>query len=150
MSMFNELKLQPILAVLTKLQVQLQLDSKEKRAIDYALWDLAYHYHSCTGLTARFMIQVIFNATYFIPGLFLDSKQKRDILAYALAPENTSKEALLHYRVKFNDDDEHRLRRVVLPNTTQNATQTEISQPNDDKNVFDLRWVLDDFKSKSC
>ena len=145
MSDFNVLTLQPILAVLTKLQIQLQLDSKEKRALDYALWDIVYHYHSCSGLSARLLIQIILNATYFIPGSHLDNKNKRDILAYALTPDQTEhKGSLLHYKVKFNNNIERRLRRVIIPRTTANVTQTELKQPNASRGEVDLKWVLKD------
>ena len=145
MSDYQVLTLQPILAVLTKLQVQLQLDTKERRAIDYALWDIVYHYHSCSGLSARLLIQLILNATYFIPGSHLDNKQKRDILAYALTPEQTEHRGnLLHYKVKFNQDIERRLRRVIIPKTTANVTQTDLKQPNASRGKVDLKWVLKD------
>lgn len=147
MNDFNQLTLRPILAVLVKLQVQLELESKEKRAIDYALWDLVAKYHSCSGLQARTAIQIISHAIYFVPGSFIENKQKRDYLAYALIPENDSERPieLLHYKVRLSCDDERTLRRIVIPTMTQNATQTEISAPHFEIGKFDLKWVLQDF-----
>ena len=100
MNDFNKVTLRPILAVLVKLRIQLELKSKERRAIDYALWDLVAKYHSCSGLQARTAMQIIAHGIYFVPGSVIENKQKRDILAYALIPEDASlkPDFLLHYR----------------------------------------------------
>ncbi len=124
--------------------------SKEKRALDYALWDMVRYYHSCKGLIARQTIQLILNALYFIPGNYLMLKSKKDILAYALVPESETDnpDLLLLYRVKLNRGKDVELRRVNFPSVTPSATQTLITeptlqvQPGQRKPDFDLRWVL--------
>ena len=147
MNDLNRLTLRPLLAVLVKLRVQLELKSKEKRAVDYALWDLVAKYHSCSGLQARTAMQIIGHAIYFVPGSFVENKQKRDYLAYALIPENESEKPvkLLHYQVRLSEDDERSLRKIIIPKLTQSATQTEIATPDFDIGKFDLKWVLQDF-----
>ena len=147
---FEKLTLQPILAVLIKLRIELDVNSKEKQAVDYALWDMVRHYHSCKGLIARQMIQLILNALYFIPGDYLMLKSKKDILAYALVPESETdvEDLLLLYRVKLNKGKDVEMRRVNFPTVTPNSTQTDITEPimavqvGQRKPDFDLRWVL--------
>ena len=143
MSQFQKLTLQPLLAVLMKLRTELEINSKEKRAVDYALWDLVRTYHSCSGLTARYAITLVLNALYFMPGHFQDNKRKKDMLAYALVPESwcDDVEVLLLYRVTLNEADDKRLRRVNIPTITQNATQTTISNSQKLNGKLDLMWV---------
>ena len=116
MDEFHQLTLQPILAVLVKLRIQLEIKSKARRAIDYALWDLVSKYHSCSGLLARTAIQIILHGIYFVPGPFLEIKQKRDMLAYAIIPISDENQPfpLLHYQIALNSTDERSLRKVVL------------------------------------
>ena len=146
---FHQVTLRPILAVLVKLRIQLELESKERRAIDYALWDLVAKYHSCSGLQARTAMQIIGHGIYFIPGSVIENKQKRDILAYALIHEDASQKPgpLLHYNIRLSEDDNRMLRKVIIPKLTPIATQTEISAPNFEFGKFDLKWVLQDFQS---
>ena len=141
----DRLTLQPLVAVLVKLRIELQIDSKEKRAVDYALWDLVRSYHSCDGLMARHAILLVLQALYFVPGDYYKNKSKKDILAYALVPpsETDAEDLMLLYRVTLNKGKDDKLRRVNFPTVTQNATQTTIAKPNHDLNV-DLRWVLCD------
>ena len=144
---FHLLTLQPLLAVLVKLRIQLEIKSKARRAIDYALWDLVSKYHSCGGLLARTAIQIVLHGIYFVPGSFVENKQKRDMLAYAIIPEDDSNEPgpLLHYKVVLNTSDDRQLRKVIIPKMTPNATQTELSKPNNELGTFSLKWVLQDF-----
>lgn len=147
---FEKITLQPLLAVMIKLRSELNVNSKEKRAVDYALWDMVRYYHSCKGLVARQTIQLVLNALYFIPGNYLMLKAKKDILAYALVPESETdvEDLLLLYRVKLNKGKDIELRRVNFPMVTPNSTQTVITepimkiQPGQRKPDFDLRWVL--------
>ena len=143
MSQFEQLTLQPLLAVLIKLRTELESNSKEKRALDYALWDLVRSYHSCNGLQARYAITLVLNALYFMPGHYQDNKRKKDILAYALVPESETDndDLLLLYRVTLNKANDNSLRRVNIPTVTQNATQTKISNSQKINEKFDLMWV---------
>ena len=144
MSQFNRVTLQPLLAVMVKLRVELEVESKEKRAMDYALWDLVRLYHSCTGLQARHAMQQVLYTMYFMPGNYLENKHKKDVLAYALTPESQCDdvELLLLYRVTLNKANDSKLRRVNIPTVVQNMTQTKISNPQNKSGNFDLMWVL--------
>ena len=63
--MNNQLFLQPVLAVLVKLRVELQLESKELTSVNYAIWDMVRTHHTCNGISARQVIQLVLGGNVF-------------------------------------------------------------------------------------
>ena len=152
----KKLYLVPVLELMQELYVQLEYHSTARLATENAMLDMVDHFHTCSGITARQVYQMVIECTMTIPGDTFSLNRIRYYLSWRLNEKLDQEGVLdwfwpLKYQIPLRPEAYRipPLRRMEKKFQTGVTTQTPISIADAENQLlefqnktYELRWVL--------